>query len=330
MIRRDTSVWTMAIGIGLAVLLPLALRAEEPKILTNSIGMKLVLISAGEFLMGSVESSEELAKVFGSEVSPPLINAEHPAHRVQISKAFYLGMYEVTVGQFRRFVDETGYQTMAERDPRLGRGWNAATGTLERGAQFTWRSPGFEQTDDHPVINLHWKDARNFCLWLRKKEWRQYRLPTEAEWEYACRAGTTTRYWGGNDPEKLAEIANLADATAKAKFPDWPSTIRASDGYAFTAPVGKFRPNPFGLFDMHGNAAEWCDDLYDANYYSHWAYASQPQAIDPAGPTTGTLHVARGGSWRNDALQLRSASRLAWLHRLGAYESTGFRVALSP
>ena len=96
----------------------------------------------------------------------------------------------------------------------------------------------------------------------QQKEGKTYRLPTEAEWEYACRAGTTTRYYSGDDPETLAKVGNVADAAFKAKFPDWRYTIKASDGYVFTAPVGKFKPNAFGLYDMHGNAWQWCSDWY--------------------------------------------------------------------
>ena len=99
------------------------------------------------------------------------------------------------------------------------------------------------------MVYLSWNDAAAFCKWLSKKEGKTYRLPTEAEWEYACRAGTTTRYYSGDDPETLAKVGNVADATAKAKFPDWKYTIKASDGYVFTAPEGKFKPNAFGLFD---------------------------------------------------------------------------------
>ncbi len=111
------------------------------------------------------------------------------------------------------------------------------------------------------MVNVSWNDAVAFCKWLSKKEGNTYRLPTEAEWEYACRAGTTTRYYSGDDPETLAKVGNVADATAKAKFPDWKYTIKASDGYVFTSPVGSFQPNAFGLYDMHGNAWQWCAGL---------------------------------------------------------------------
>ncbi len=150
-------------------------------------------------------------------------------------------------------------------------------------------------------------------------EGKSYRLPTEAEWEYACRAGTTTRYWCGDDPEGLAAVANVADATAKAKFPDW-NTIRASDGYVFTSPVGSFRPNAFGLYDMHGNACQWCADWYDKHYYA----ASPPD--DPKGHDSGSNRVHRGGSWNNRAGGCRSADRNGIAPGVRASD-LGFRVA---
>ena len=143
--------------------------------------------------------------------------------------------------------------------------------------KYSWRNAGFEQTDEHPVVNVSWNDAVAFCKWLSRKEGKTYRLPTEAEWEYACRAGTTTRYYSGDDPETLAKVGNVADATAKAKFANWKYTIKASDGYVFTAPVGQFTPNAFGLYDMHGNAWQWCADRYGKEYY-----AMSPQMTQPA------------------------------------------------
>ena len=108
------------------------------------------------------------------------------------------------------------------------------------------------------MINVSWNDAMAFCKWLSKKEGKSFRLPSEAEWEYACRAGTTTRYSSGNDPETLATVGNSADAALEGKFRNYKYAIKASDGYVFTAPVEKFEPNAFGLYDMHGNAWEWC------------------------------------------------------------------------
>jgi sulfatase modifying factor 1 len=168
---------------------------------------------------------------------------------------------------------------------------------------------------------VSWNDAVAFCKWLSKKEGKSYRLPTEAEWEYACRAGTTTRYSSGDDFETLAKVGNVADATAKAKFPDWSWAIAASDGYVFTAPVGKFNPNAFGLYDMHGNVWEWCADWYGDEYY-----AASP-ADDPMGPASGAGRVFRGGGWRNYAGYSRSALR-AYSTPGSRSSDMGFRVSL--
>ena len=168
---------------------------------------------------------------------------------------------------------------------------------------------------------MSWNDAVAFCKWLSKKEGKTYRLPTEAEWEYACRAGTTTRYYSGDDPETLAKVGNVADATFKAKFPDWKCTIKASDGYVFTAPVGKFKPNAFGLYDMHGNAWQWCADWYGEEYY-----AKSP-VDDPTGPDSGPHSVcfeAAPGAKAPATLGLPAAR--GELHRTGAND-LGFRVA---
>jgi formylglycine-generating enzyme required for sulfatase activity len=173
---------------------------------------------------------------------------------VRITRPFYLGVHEVTVGQFREFVNDTGYQTDAQKGT-LGKGaggFNPRTREFGFFEAYSWRSAGFKQADDHPVVNVSWNDAMEFCKWLSRKDGKSYRLPTEAEWEYACRAGTTTQYYHGDDPEGLAAVGNVADATVRAMFPDWEWTINAGDGHVFTAPVGKLRPNAFGLYDMHG------------------------------------------------------------------------------
>jgi formylglycine-generating enzyme required for sulfatase activity len=319
--------------------LPLATAAVEPKAdtikqITNSIGMKLTLIPAGKFQMGSEESAEATAefanKTYGvGSAKADRFTAEHPQHRVRITKAFYLGTYHVTRGQFRQFVAETHYKTDSEKVEKPGPthcvivgstvpvyttdaekaeqpgawGWNSETKKYEFNEKYSWRNAGFEQTDEHPVVNVSWNDANAFCGWLSKKESKAYRLPTEAEWEYACRAGTTTRYYSGDDPETLAKIGNVADATYKANFPALKYTIKANDGYVFTAPVGKFKPNAFGLYDMHGNVWQWCADWYSAEYY-----AASP-ADDPTGPDSGDGRVRRGGSWYSGPFLARSAKR---------------------
>ena len=216
---------------------------------------------------------------------------EHPQHRVRITKPFYLGTYHVTRGQFRQFVADTHYKTDREKgEARRALGWNPNKNKWELQENDSWRKPRFEQRDEHPVVYVGWNDAVAFCKWLSKKEGKTYRLPTEAEWEYACRAGTTTRYYSGDDPETLAQVGNVADAALKAKFPEAKYTIKANDGYVFTAPVGKFKPNAFGLYDMHGNAFQWCADWYGEDYYG------KSPADDPTGPDSGYFRVLRGGS----------------------------------
>jgi formylglycine-generating enzyme required for sulfatase activity len=153
------------------------------------------------------------------------------------------------------------------------------------------------------VVNVTWNDAMAFCKWLSEKEGQTYRLPTEAEWEYACRAGTTTRYPSGDDPQTLGKVSNVVDATVKARIPDWRYMIYHSDNYAFTSPVGKSKPNAFGLHDMHGNAFQWCSDWYGEKYY-----AASP-ADDPTGPDSRSERVIRGGTWNFRPLGARSAER---------------------
>ena len=326
-------VWTVAL-VALTALGSLTVATAQEskeaggkKQITNSIGMKLVLIPAGEFMMGSGESAEDTAAFFNKTYGEDFLKAdffkdEHPQHRVRITKPFYLGTYHVTRGQFRQFVADTGYKTDAEKGEKPGAcGWNPDKKEFGFNEKYSWRNAGFEQTDEHPVVNVSWNDAVAFCKWLSRKEGKTYRLPTEAEWEYACRAGTTTRYYSGDDPETLAKVGNVADATVKAKFPDWKYTIKASDGYVFTAPVGQFKPNAFGLYDMHGNAWQWCSDWYGADYY-----ATSP-ADDPTGPDSGDVRVLRGGSWDSGPNDSRSAARYAELRRTTGHDVTGFRVA---
>ena len=295
--------------------------------LGDGVKIELTLIPAGEFKMGIAESADAAAgffeKTYG-EVWPAQADSfkdEHPRHRVRITKPFYLGTYHVTRGQFRQFVKDSGYKTDAEKAKR-GWGWDPDKKASGFSAKYSWRNAGFEQTDEHPVVNVSWNDAVAFCKWLSRREGKTYRLPTEAEWEYACRAGTTTRYYSGDDPETLAKVANVADASLRAMFPDWDECmIKASDGYVFTSPVGKFKPNAFGLYDMHGNAWQWCSDWFGGEYY-----AASP-ADDPTGPDAGEHRVCRGGSWCDWPSCARSAVRVSNPPGGGGDDRFGFRVA---
>ena len=226
----------------------------------------------------------------------------------------------MTRGQFRAYADETGYKTEAEKDGKGGFGWDDKKKEFRQGPKFTWLNPGFEQTDEHPVVNVSWNDAVAFCEWLKSKEGQAYRLPTEAEWEYACRAGTTTRYFNGDDPELLAKVGNVADATAKAKYPSW-SAIAASDGYVYTAPVARFQANAFSLYDTHGNVWEWCQDEYDSSYYK-----SSPMD-DPLCSAGDSRRVIRGGGWIVvNPRRCRSAYRSRYVPGFPSVDM-GFRVA---
>jgi formylglycine-generating enzyme len=324
--------WT-AVFIALTVLYSFAsVGADEPKEaggakeFVNSIGMKLVLIPAGEFLMGSKESAEDTAAFFNRAYGTDFLKAdlfkdEHPQHRVRITRPFYLGACHVTRGQFRQFVNETEYKTDAEKGTRPGAfGWDPKKKTSRFSTDYSWRNAGFDQTEEHPVVNVSWNDAVAFCQWLSRKEDRGYRLATEAQWEYACRAGTTTRYSSGDEPETVVTVGNVPDATYKAMFPYRKATIESKDGYVFTSPVGQFKPNAFGLYDMHGNALQWCADTYDAAYY-----ATSP-VDDPNGPDSGNYHVLRGGCWelRPDSACSAARQKLVTDVRLSF---TGFRVA---
>ncbi|MFG0332794.1 MAG: formylglycine-generating enzyme family protein, partial [Maioricimonas sp. JB049] len=253
---------------------------------SNSVDIEFAYIPAGQFQMGASDG-DDMAEA-----------DESVRHNVEITRAFRMSRHEITVGQYRRFVEETGH---------VGQGgyrFSASDGKFYRSDRYDWQETGFSRDDRHPVVNVSWNDAVAFCRWLSRKEGREYRLPTEAEWEYACRAGTSTRFFTGDEVELMQKLANLADAALDEKLPallgeTW------NDGHAFTAPVGQYRPNAFGLFDMHGNVWEWCRDAYVRDFY-----ATSPTK-DPQAPIAGSFHVVRGGSWAMKPKNARSSDRSA-------------------
>ncbi|MEZ6057278.1 MAG: formylglycine-generating enzyme family protein [Planctomycetaceae bacterium] len=245
--------------------------------------MRFVLVSPGTFTMGGPKRTEYD------------ISHDKQPHTVNITRPFYCAIHETTVKQFRAFVEETGYETDAEKTGKGGLGWDAATSRVRiTKTNYTWRNPGFEQGDTHPVVNVTWNDAQAFVQWLSRKSLRKCRLPTEAEWEYACRAGTgNERALSFLGEARYEELLNVSDRSLhKISSPDsfW-TGIDGNDGYPFTSPVGAFPANAWGIHDMHGNAAEWCEDWYDKDYYQ----ISPPD--DPVGPPAGEYRVIRGGSW---------------------------------
>ena len=288
---------------------------HKPSIVTNSIGMTFVLIPRGEFVMGSVDTIDDLKVDFPkNEVARFYeLTDEKPAHKVTITKDFYMQQTEVTIEQFSEFLVQSGYIPESIRDKTGGYGYDSEYDKSRKESQdafkgrdpkYTWLVVGFPQDEDHPVTNVSWNDAVELAKWLTKKEGKKYRLPSEAEWEYACKAHTGNRYPNSNDPDKLSDIANIFDQEALPYWQRWhDQAIQKNDGFAFTAPVKSFKPNNFGLYDMSGNVWEWTSDNYDPKYY-----AISPLQ-DPKGPEEGELKVRRGGSWHTWPLYARCSYR---------------------
>jgi formylglycine-generating enzyme required for sulfatase activity len=277
----------------------------QQRVRTNSVGMKLIWIPPGEFLMGSPRYEE-----FRGD--------DETQHRVRITRPFYLGVYEVTVGQFRQFVQQTGYRTDLEKDPPSIRQIPDPEVDVLEYRVPSWRDPCFARRDDLPEACVSWNDAVAFCRWLSGKEGNEYRLPTEAEWEYACRAGTRTRFCTGNDDTSVFHAGRMCRLIPKGCG----RYVPQSTGLPRTAPVGSFAPNLFGLYDMHGNVWEWCADWYDAEYYD------RSPTDDPPGPASGKSRVLRGGAYDLAAPFVRSANRCHGPPHYGDL-GTGFRVAVS-
>lgn len=273
---------------------------------TNSIGMKFRVIPPGEFLMGT--SDEEIAKLVviakklsSNDYLAERIPQEGPQHDVTLTKPFGMSIHEVTRGQFRQFVEATAYKTDAEKNGQGGKG--IRDGKLVTAPEFLWHTNlglDMEQTDEHPVVNVSWNDAVAFCEWLSEKEGVTFRLPTEAEWEFACRAGSTTRFSFGDDEALLKKFA-------------W----YGFQGGKQTKPVGTKQPNALGLFDLHGNVFEWCHD---------WSglYTTRP-AINPTGPPEGIERVAHSAAFNSPASGVRSALRFRF-HPSDQNLGIGFRI----
>ena len=262
---------------------------------------EMIAVSPGTFLMGS--PANEADKWEGGR--------EDPRHSVTITRAFAMGRFEVTRAQFARFQSESGRIATGCAHWKDGR-WvhDPARG---------WRSPGFSQADDHPVVCVSWDDALAYTAWLTAKTGYAYRLPTEAEWEYAARAGVGgARYWGEHIDDGCA-FANFSDATL-LREQGIDGLASCDDGHAFTSPVGSYRPNAFGLFDVLGNAWEWTADCWTLGY------AGAP--VDGSAWLSGdcSVRVPRGASWNSHRNNVRLANRGNYMSGIGFYH-IGFRVA---
>lgn len=276
----------------------------------------MVVIPAGAFMMGAPEDE------------PGRAAGEGPQRRVAV-RGFALGKFDVTRGQWAAFVAATKRPTLG------GCAWASAT-RHRPDPQASWRRVDFPQDDDHPVVCVTWRDAQDYAAWLTRRTGHRYRLPTEAEWEYAARAGTTSAYaWGATASHELANYGEEACCTGLAS---------GRDRWARTSPVGAFPANPFGLHDMHGDVMQWTQDCLH-NYGDGPTDGSAYETPGPlkAGPMVGdhlvgadacAYRMLRGGDWGNPPRMIRSASRNyapAPGSTIEVYRSggLGFRVARS-
>ena len=261
---------------------------------------EMLVIPAGSFEMGSPDSEKGRDK------------DEGPVHQVSIA-SFALSKTEITRGQFAAFVKKTRYNTGDKC-------WTLQDGKYDA-RPGNWRNPGYPQDDKHPVTCINWQDAKAYAEWVSQKTGKKYRLPSEAEWEYAARGHThTTRYWG-ESPEEACGYANVADKTAQAQIKGTSAWLvhNCMDGFAYTAPVGHFKANAFGLKDMLGNVWEWTEDSYHDNYKDAPTEGSAWQG-------DGVKRVLRGGSWNNEPQNVRAAIRNG-NKSAQRFSIFGFRVA---
>lgn len=269
--------------------------AEPREVRTVDLGagvtMDVVWIPPGRFLMGSRAAAD------GYHYRPETrsVKYEVPRHQVHISRGLWMGKYEVTNAQFRRF----------------------------RPAHTSGEYRGFSlDGDTQPAVNVSWEDAVAFCNWMATQTGLAIRLPTEAEWEYACRAGGTTEFSPGEGLDSLKGYANVMNPSVAESFGASWLPFPWEDGSVVTSAVGGYKPNAWGLYDMHGNAWEWCNDWFERGYY-----ARSPER-DPMGPRSGESRVLRGGSWSDTPWYCRSAYRNARLPGASRVYD-GFRIAIS-
>lgn len=291
-------------------------KKKESESFVNSTGMTMVRIPAGSFLMGSSDTDIAWALKTLAPGQPVNLENETPLRKVRISRPFLISSTPVTVGQFRRFVEETGYVTDAEEDGG-GLVYNLETLHFERKPGTSWKNPGWPVTDDQPVTMVTYNDAEAFVDWLTAKEKLPYKLPTEAQWEYSARGGLASpRFpWGDTAPD--GRRANYADKNKQFLWRD----SGVDCGYPHVSPVGTYPANGFGLYDMAGNVLQWVRDYYLDDYY---AYAPE---IDPEGPAKGEFRVMKGGDWTSGPVRLRCAFRGRARPDLALYNS-GFRVVI--
>ena len=275
---------------------------------------EVVVVPAGKAVIGASLEEEERHGLSAVNRGKSV-----PLHEVRFAAAFAMGKYPVTIAQFRQFVNETGHRAS---DSCFTQYYNDGHYIYENARGFSWRAPGYAQDDRHPVVCVSAEDAEAYAEWLSRKTGHAYSLPSEAQYEYALRAGTTTSYFWGEDRTKACEYSNQPDldqarATSSPAGPDY--HFQCSDGYAYTAPVGSFKPNPWGLYDMQGNIWEWTADCWNDNY------AGAP--ADGSAWKTGDCDArhSRGGSYGN-AVHSAYAGVRAPRHSGYNGHSWGFRI----
>lgn len=307
------AVLTIVLLMGVSVVFSTRVESQRKlpaRIVVPETGITFLLISPGRFQMGSPENEPARAK-------------EERQHWRTIKEPFYMSETEVTVEQFRRFVKATGYVTDSERGREEGGHTKGAFATVPDGDRewsinSSWQFPfpnmiEHRLRDDHPVVQVSWNDAKAFAKHFG------YQLPTEAQWEYAARAGTTTAYLWGNDEAGGKGFGNMNDASAAKRFCKWNRSFSWDDGYVFLAPVRSFKPNAWGLHDMTGNVAEWCEDAYIRDYPADGA--------DESAATGSNARVIRGGSWLDPPDLYRLAKRFGFAPQ-GRRDFVGFRVVM--
>ena len=253
---------------------------------TNTIGMMFRLIPAGSFMMGNVDDDWD----------------EVPVHQVEITQPFLMGVHEVTIGHFLEYMNVTGSSTGVDMDSEDCPVEKSGTGfRLRSDKGLLW------EDENQPMMEVSMEGVQAFIGWLNSKEGGEsYRLPTEAEWEYACRAGSPGKWCFGDDESLLEDYAWCEPNSGEKSHP-----------------VGQKKPNAWGLYDIHGNVKEWCQDWYQPDYYG------QSPGQDPQGPSTGWDHVVRGGSWSSTPDFTRSAKR-QWFNPKGTGRYIGFRLVRTP
>lgn len=280
--------------------------------------LNLVVVPKGKFIMGGNAKEHEVQKV-----SAQSIPWEIPAHPVMVERAFAMSQYETTVKQFQLFQKETGWDVQGCRN------WEVRDGQFNMyyRPDLNPSNVGFKQTESDPVLCVRKEDAETFAQWLSQKTGQTYRLPTEAEFEYAMRAGTTTPFYWGDDLKRTqaCKYANVLDPNTVRAIPqvkNW-SAFACNDQYEYTSPVGKFLPNKFGLYDMAGNAREWVSDCWHENYIGApntakaWGAENNGQCHFP---------VLRGGAWVYNVPNVRAAYRNAYLSSQARSNMWGFRL----